>query len=441
MLDELRQRNVHRVALAYLADVHRKLDVSHILEGSVRKAGNQVRVTAQLIDARTDTHQWSETYDEPLDDIFSIQDEIWVAIADQMHLQVFSSKSPHDGVDPQAYELLLRASVNPGSDWERHPDAEDMLRKALAIEPDYLPALYALAVEIELSDWGRSAGRTLERRQAVMDVVNHIIELAPDSVYATNWQAYIAMRWHNDLIAAAPYLEKSMRFANRTDVHIWFLGTMDLLEELGRHNEAITVGQYWISRDPYCGNCLGRLARAMSAAGRHEEAALIIESQLGTREATSVTFWNIGVALVVAGKAEKALHYFDQISAGNSDIHKDFARAFALYSLGRGDEFESILADELSSYDGDGAEGIARLYAWSNQRDKAFEWLERMITDHGEESAMSVKTELYRPIKSDPRWQAFLEKYGAEDKGHLNVKFEPRYPPALQRAVDAVAVR
>jgi hypothetical protein len=54
---------------------------------------------------------------------------------------------------------------------------------------------------------------------------------------------------------------------------------------------------------------------------------------------------------------------------------------------------------------------------------------------------MSVKTELYRPIKSDPRWQAFLEKYGAEDKGHLNVKFEPRYPPALQRAVDAVAVR
>jgi len=424
-----------------VAEVHRKLDVSHILEGSVRKAGNQVRITAQLIDARTDTHLWSQEYDETLDDIFAIQDEIGVAVADRLHLEIFSSKSPHDGVDPRAYELLLRASVDPASGHERPAGTRRMLEEALAIEPDYLPALYDLAVTIETSVEVSFAEGVSERRQAVTDIVNRMVELAPDSVYANNFQAYIAMRWHNDLVGAAPHLEKSMRYANRTDVHTWFLGTMDLLEGIGRHEEAITIGQYWINRDPYCGNCLGRVVRAMSAAGRHEEAALIVESQLERREATGAMFWNIGVGLLAAGNSRKALHFFDQIPDDDPDVDKSYARAFALYSLGRFDEFKSVLNQRLSSNSDTGAEGTARLYAWSNQRDKAFEWLEKMIVEQGEESANFVKTELYGPIKSDPRWQAFLEEYGAEDKGRLKVRFEPQYPPALQRAIDAIAAR
>lgn len=423
-----------------VGEVHRKLDVSHILEGSVRKAGNQIRITAQLIDARTDTHLWSQTYDEPFDDIFAIQDEISVAVADRLHLEIFSSRSPHEGVDPRAYELYLRASADPAADREQTAYARSMLEEALAIEPEYLPALYDLAATIEQSDLGNTAEGLLEQRRVVTDIVNRIVELAPGSVYAHNWQAYMAMRWDNDLIAAAPHLEKGMRFANRTDVHVWFNGALNLLNEIGRHEEAVTLGQYWINRDPYCGNCLGRVVRALSASGRHKEAALIVESQLEGRDVTASTFWNIGVGFVIAGDAEKALYYFDQIPDGSTDIDKKYARAFALYSLGRLEEFESNLADQLSSYTGTGAEGIARLYAWSNQRDKAFEWLYKMIEEEGEESAKRVKTELYRPIKSDPRWQAFLEKYGAEDKPHLSIKFEPRYPPTLQRAVDALAV-
>jgi tetratricopeptide (TPR) repeat protein len=317
-----------------------------------------------------------------------------------------------------------------------------MLRKALAIEPDYLTALYDLAVTIEQSKEYSTADRAQERRQTVTDLVDRMIELAPDSVYANNWQAYIAMRWHNDLVGAAPHLEKSMRFANRTDVHIWFNGAMDLLHQIGRYNEAITVGQYWINRDPYCGNCLGRVVRAMSAAGRYKEAALVVESQLARREATGAMFWNIGVAYLVAGEAEKALYYFDQIDESDPTLDRNFARALALYSLGRVDEFEALLAHRISAYsEVESAEGIARLYAWSNQRDEAFEWLEKMIAAQGEESAIFVKTELYTPIKSDPRWQEFLEKYGAEDKGRLNVKFDPRCPPTLQRAVDALENR
>jgi TolB-like protein len=424
-----------------VGEVHRKFDVSHILEGSVRKAGDQVRITAQLIDARTDTHLWSQTYDESLDDILLVQEEISVAVADRLHLEIFSSRSPHEGIDRRAYELYLRARTNPAANTQQPEDARRMLEEALEIEPGYLPALYDLAVTIELSDLGDTSDGLGKRRRDVTDLVNRMIELAPDSVYAHNWQAYMAMRWENDLIAAAPHLEEGMRFANRTDVHIWFNGALDLLHKIGRHDEAITLGQYWINRDPACGNCLGRVVRAMSASGRHEEAALIVESQLEGREETPAAFWNIGLSFLIAGNAGRALYYFDQIPDENPDIRKEYARAFALYSLGRLEEFESILADELSSYNGTGAEGIARLYAWSNQRDNAFMWLQKMIEEQGEGSAIGVKTELYGPIKSDPRWQAFLEQYGAEDKPHLNVRFEPRYPPTLQRAMDALAAR
>ena len=421
-----------------IAAIHDELDVSHILEGSVRKSGDQVRITAQLIDARSDTHLWSETYDESLENVFDIQDRISVAVADQLHLEIFSSTSPHEGVDPRAYELYLRANLDPTIEDQSAFDSKvTLLREALEIEPEYLPALYDLAIAYELSDSIYTSRE--ERRQAVREIIGRIIEISPDSIYAHNWQAYVAMRWHNDLFAAAPHIELGMRHANRTDVHIWFNGAIDLLNQLGRHSEALTVGQYWINRDPYCGGCFGRVVRHMTRLGRFDEAALIVDSQIENRRADSIMLWNIGVAFLSAGHAEKALHYFDQIDANNPHIDKEFARGFALYSLGRLDEFDAVLQRELEfAKSEDTAESVARLYAWSNQPDKAFEWMEKMVEIRGPQDAPRVRSELYEPIKSDPRWQAFLKKYGAEDKPAPIVKFEPQYPPALQRAVDAV---
>jgi len=114
-----------------VGEVHRKFDVSHILEGSVRKAGDQVRITAQLIDARTDTHLWSQTYDESLDDILLVQEEISVAVADRLHLEIFSSRSPHEGIDRRAYELYLRARTNPAANTQQPEDAGACSKKLL----------------------------------------------------------------------------------------------------------------------------------------------------------------------------------------------------------------------------------------------------------------------------------------------------------------------
>ena len=426
-----------------VGEIHRELDVSHMLEGSVRKAGDQVRVTAQLIDAGTDTHLWSETYDRSLDDVFAIQDDIAVAVADRLHLEILSADSPHQGVDPRAYQLYLRGSVQREDSPSRAAlmDMNRLLREALAIEPNYVPALYDLAATHEfMAQTDSDSAEFAEHREAVTSIVDRMEELAPDSIFVSNWRAYMAMRWEADLIAAAPYLETSMRFANRTDVHIWFNGAVDQLNMLGRHNEAMTVAQYWVNRDPYCANCLRQLVRSAIAAGRRDEAALVLD-ELSSRADSAVDYWRIGVAYLAAGRPEKALQHFEQIDDDSPDIDREFARALALHSLGRTQEFETVLRRNESDYPESSAEGIARLYAWSGQADEAFFWLEKMVEDQGPESAILVMTELYDPIKPDPRWTDFLERNGAADETSANVRFDPQYPPTLQRAVDSLSSR
>jgi len=421
-----------------VAEINEKLDVNYLLEGSVRKAGDQVRITAQLIDARTNTHLWSDTYDRAFDDILAIQDEIALSVADQMHLEIVVPGSPHEGVDPRAYELYLRADVDQitGVQGGRYAEAEDLLEQAIAIEPSYLNAIYDLSY-VYFAMPVASVEQGEENRRRVLELVDRLEALAPESVYTNNWKAFIALRWNGDPVAAAPYLEKSMRYANRTDIHVWFRGAMELLGLLGRDDEAMVVGQYWINRDPGCVGCLGGFAGAMRRIGRYEEAVRILESALEWQDLTPVGYWNLGVAQLFAGEPEMALQNFERIPYEGEPIDRDFARAFALYSLGRQEEFDAIISRKIA--DEEDPEAIARLYAWSRQPDKAFEWLERMARENGIDYVRAVqRSDLYQPIRSDPRWREFLESYGVMEEPVLNFRFEPEYPPILQRAVDAV---
>jgi adenylate cyclase len=420
-----------------VAAINEKLGVTYLLEGSVLRSGNEVRVSARLIDARTNTHLWGDSYDRTFDDILAIQDEISLAVADQMHLEIVVPGSPHEGVDPRAYELLLRAGVDQIEGVAgRYAEAEKLLQQAIDIEPSYLEAIYDLSY-IYYAMPVASVEEGEENRRRVLELVDKLEELAPESAYTNNWKAYIELRWNGDPIAAAPYLEKSMRYANRTDLHVWFRGAMELLGLLGRDDEAMVVGQYWINRDPGCVSCLGGFAGAMRRIGRYEEAVRILESALRWQDLTPVGYWNLGVAQLFAGEPDKALQNFEQIPEETDQVDREFARAFALYSLGRQDEFDAIVSRRIVR--NENPEGIARLYAWSHQQDKAFEWLERVAREDGVDFLqMAQRSDLYGPIKSDPRWQELLERYGLTEKPVPKFRFDPEYPPILQRAVDVV---
>ncbi|MEE8339300.1 MAG: hypothetical protein V3R56_04095, partial [Xanthomonadales bacterium] len=127
-------------------EVARDLNVTHILEGSVRKSGNLVRITVQLIEARSDTHLWSETYDRSLDDIFAIQDEVAAEVVKQLRLTLFDEAPRTTYVNPQAYVLFLQAQQTLHMRHDEYQQrATALLKQSLAIDPDYVDALIMLS--------------------------------------------------------------------------------------------------------------------------------------------------------------------------------------------------------------------------------------------------------------------------------------------------------
>ena len=119
---------------------------------------------------------------------------------------------------------------------------------------------------------------------------------------------------------------------------------------------------------------------------------------------------------------------------GGSNSVGDLGRLLALHDLGRREEFETEFARYQNAH-ADRPEGIARVYAWTGNKDEAFRWLERMVEQEGSQAASLVKTDLYAKLKTDPRWQAFLEKYGYTDEDLSRVVFNPVYPPEVEAAL------
>ena len=139
-----------------IPEIARTLHVAHVLEGSVRKAGNSVRITVQLIKASTDTHLWSQTYDRKLDDIFAIQDEIAADVVKQLKVTLLGEGPKARTTDPEAYAFYLQAvQLGRLRTAEAYEQSDALYQKVLAIDPRYAPA------------WGGLAGNFANRVPAI----------------------------------------------------------------------------------------------------------------------------------------------------------------------------------------------------------------------------------------------------------------------------------
>jgi len=417
-----------------VAEVREKLDVSHILEGSVRRAGTQVRVTAQLIDARTDTHLWSATYDRTLDDIFAIQDEISAEVVDQLKLELLAGPPTAEEIDPLAYDLYLqgRHLTHTVRTEEALDRAIELLSRAVDLAPDYVPAIWELSRAIGISRQWDNPDESAAKEQRIRALVDIMLELAPNSSYANMWLGYFAA-WEGDLQETALYRERAI--AGATDSNLYLQQTLaaQFLAQLGRYEEAVVLALYVIDRDPVCAVCVDTVAFVARKAGKHREAAEALEKLLEWRDGSPLMNWQLGVAWLVAGEPGKALEYFEEGPPGNREI----GRMMAFHDLGRNDEFKAEFSELLSDPE-QHPEGIARIAAWTGQNDLAFEYLERAIDREGPGFVQDIKrgADLYAPMQSDPRWQAFLERYdSAKEEDLSQIRFNPKLPTEVVRAL------
>jgi adenylate cyclase len=417
-------------------DVAKKLNVAYVLEGSVRKAGNQVMITVQLIDARTDTHLWSDTYERTLDDIFRIQNEISSNVVSKLKLKLLGGLPRAEEIDPRAYELYLQARyiMHTSGGSNRSNEAKEKLERMLEYQPDFLPAISELSRTHNRISLNSNDPVLIEKSKSrVRELVARMVDLDPNSSYANGWISYMAHRWERDFQKAATYRERALASATDSGVIIDLLQTAILFEELGRLDEALATMEYVVSRDPACRPCVGFLGRLIRSFGRPREAAERLEKMLESGLLGASLYEGLGYAWMFAAEPEKALQYFSQTDL---PVSANAGRLIALHDLGRTDTFEKDFT-EFRDANQNKEEEIAAIYAWVGRNDDAFEWLDKMVEKYGPETAAIVKSEYFNRLQSDPRWQQFVDRNGQTDEDLSHIIFNPKLPTAVQSALNA----
>jgi TolB-like protein/Tfp pilus assembly protein PilF len=405
-----------------IPEIAKRLNVAHVLEGSVRKAGNEVRITAQLIRADDGFHEWSETWNRSADDIFAIQDEIAADVASQLKVTLLGVPPTVEATDLAAYALYLQArQLGRQGTPEGLERSMALYQQALAIDPDYAAAWAGLA-----RDYYTQAGTELhpidEGYQLARDAANRALAIDPEYAPAHAQLGYIAV-YHGDLAAATRHLERALAL-DPTDSDI-IANAAILARSLGRLGEAIALQAYAVARDPV--NPIGhaRLGLFYLWAGRLDESIASYRTTLSLSPGRIGANYNIAAALLLKGEPEAALAATQQES---SELWRMVGLSMVYHALGQAAESDAALAGLMDRYEQEAAYNIAYVLALRGEANRAFEWLDKAVQYNDPGLVEIAATNLFANIHDHPRWLPFLESIGKSPEQLAAIKFDVRLP-------------
>jgi TolB-like protein len=402
-----------------IADVANELKVAHILEGSVRKSGNQVRVTAQLIRAEDSSHLWSETYDRTLDNIFAIQDEIAANVVGQLKLTLLGEAPRVSETDPEAYALYLQARyISRLGSLEKMEESIDLYKQALAIDPGYAEAWADLGRAYGSLAWSGTAMEQEAGYEMARVAMNRALSIDPDNAPALSRLGWIAMVNH-DLSLAASYAQKALALDPGSDIPLG--NAAQLLNSLRRHDEATRLHKRGIGLNPVDANSHASLADSQYLMEAFDES--LDSYQVTVR--LSPSFWaaqyGVGRALLVMGETQAALEAFNREQL---EELKTKGVAMASFSLGREADFLTALEHYRERWGEQWPSELAAIYAWAGDADAAFEWLDKALNTSDPYLSYVPDDYLLNKLHQDPRWQMFLEKAGYTNEQLAKIEFD-----------------
>jgi len=402
-----------------------RLNVAHILEGSVRKAGNRVRITVQLIDAQSDTHLWSETYDRGLKDIFAIQDEVAAEVVASLHLELLGQPPKARRADPQAYSLMIQArQIMAQQRFDEYPRAEQLLREALEIDPDYVDARIGLLMLTRDIARNSSPEKYEQLRPVAERMLEDILEQDPDHPVLKALMAFDTA----DPATAARLMEEAVR-SDPFDSFV-LLNAARVASGLGKLDLAIRLGEYVAERDPLFFWAQLNLAEHYFNAGRIEEALQRFEIAERLNRGAGAIQWKLGLARLMMNDPEAAIERFEQESG---QIYRLHGLALAYHDLGRYEEsaaaMEKLLPTETEAW----PFGLARAYAWMGDADQAFQFLEATAASQPGYLAGMAFNPLFTKLRDDPRWMPFLESVGQSPEQLAAIEFDVELPGGQTR--------
>ena len=403
-----------------IPEIASRLDVAHILEGSVRKSCNRVRVTAQLIEARTDTHLWAQTYDRDLEDVFAIQDEIAADVARNLQIKLLRPLPKSRVTDPEVLALTQQAKqISEIGGRDKGNKMFPLLQRALEIDPDYVPALEWMGS----ANFDRHAAGFIsdeENERLNEQIKQRILELDPGNVTLIMVSAFNAHR-SNQLEEAADLFERAIAKDSSNSNVVRVAGSFALA--IGDLDTAIRILRHSTAIDPLCYQCLYYLSMAYMYAGEFDAAEKTRERYLAIGSGGR---YYLGLIKLLQGDVAGALAVYEAFP--EDQAQGSAGRAMAYHDLGEMENAESALT-ELLAIEGMQKEiRIAEAYAWMGQKDAAFEWLQLVTEQEPAMAHYSVFVPVFRNLHDDPRWDEWRESIGMSAERLDAIEFNPELP-------------
>jgi len=398
-----------------LRQVGEELKVDNVLEGSVRKAGNRLRISAQLIKVADDTHLWAETFDRELEDVFAIQDEISQAVVQNLKVKLLGTKTEplvkNYTSNTEAYELYLKGKFFRGKGYFELEKAIEYMEKAIQADPEFAPAYsnlaetyihYAVVFSRPSKEiWPKVKTLVLKALQIdETDSDAHTAMGLVKALYEYDWQgaewdfkraielnpgnSIAHFRYAQYLIGlgrADAAIEK-MKHALELDPFSVFLNSMlgSIFGFARKFDQAIAQLEKTLELAPNEPHALSILAVAYAHKGMYDEGIMMIKH---IRD-IPITKWFLGGIYIMAGKMEEAQKIID-----------------GFLNRAKREYFSPFM--------------IASVYARMGDKDKVFEWLEKAFEEHDPNNLHIKVSPQFDDLHSDPRWKKLMEKMGLAD--------------------------
>jgi TolB-like protein/Flp pilus assembly protein TadD len=386
--------------------IAQKLNVEHILEGSVRQSGATLRITAQLIEADSGYHLWSQRFDRKFEDVFVIQEEIAAAVVEALRISLLGEVPKANEINPDAYALYLQGKhFYDRRNREGLEKAVEAYQAALELEPEYAPAWNGLGsayfmqagIHRDVHDGTALARAAVERALALDD------SLA--DAHAS--MGYIRMYYDWDWQGADEAMQRALA---REPANVMALGgASDLAAIWGRLDESIELSQRIIELDPLSLTAHLDLGMVLIVVGDLEGAAARFRHVLSLDPQVPYPHFELGVIFLLQNQPQKALA---EMQRESDPGHRELGTVLALSALGRKVEADQALAAFIQDHNDSLASFIAEIYAWRGDVDQAFMWLDTAYEQRDGYLADIMLVPTMASLKSDLRWPAFLDKMG-----------------------------
>jgi TolB-like protein len=399
-----------------LREIAKQLAVANILEGSVQKAADQVRVTVQLINAATDAHLWAETYDRKLNDIFAVESEIAKTIADTLQAKLTGlekraiAAQPTD--DTEAHEFYLRGryfwNKRTGPDLQR---AIDYFKQAIGKDPNFALAYAGLADSyVLLSVY--SAGSPQDSLPSAKAAAKKAVELDDTLAEAHTSLGQILLFYDLDFANSTKEFERATTLnPNYATAHHWYGSGPPL--SLGEFDRAIAELERARQLDPLSVIINADLGVGLYTARRYDEAIAQLRKTIEMDPRFYYAHWHLGIALELKGELRHALSEYKKAAELDDDPVVLGLIAHAYGKLGERDKALGLLAQlqQLAAHRYVPFATFAGIYMALGEKDKAIDYLERAYREHGGTEISGVKVDpMLDPLRGDPRFEALVAR-------------------------------